>query len=331
MTPTPPNSLALPFDSLRDEPRQSVLVVDDSPDVHRLLRVKLRRADLELQHAHSGPEAFEMLGVSLPDAILLDLDMPGIDGLTVLRRLKSDERTQHIPVIVISSMKRPEDKVAAFDIGASDYVTKPFDLTELRVRLQAALRLRQLLTLLAQRAKLDGLTGLWNRAFFEERWQQEHARAARHGHPLSLAILDLDHFKSINDTRGHPVGDAVLEGLARILRRESRQTDCPCRYGGEEFALIMPDTHVADALHVCERVRAGVEAGAFPGCEGIRVTISAGVVGAPTAEGTSPAAWVRAADANLYAAKKAGRNRVVASDLVPPPVETRSDAQRRAA
>ncbi|MDX2115227.1 MAG: diguanylate cyclase [Planctomycetota bacterium] len=298
-----------------DEPRQVVLIVDDSPDVHRLLRIKLRNLDLDLLHAYRGDEALELIARTEPDAILLDLDMPGIDGLGVLRRLKENDRTQHIPVIIISGMKRAEDKVAAFEIGASDFVTKPFDLTELRVRLQAALRLRQLLSLLAHRAQLDGLTGLWNRAFFEERWTQEHARAVRHVHPLSLAILDLDHFKSINDTRGHPVGDGVLEGLARILRRESRQTDCPCRYGGEEFALIMPDTHVQDALLVCERIRSGVEATVFNGCEGMRVTVSIGVVGASAQCDLPPAEWVRAADANLYAAKNAGRNRVVATEL----------------
>jgi len=298
-----------------DDQRPNVLVIDDSVDVHRLLTVKLKNEELELSHAHTGAEGLDLARRARPAAILLDMDMPVMDGLSVLRRLKDDETTQQIPVIILSGLRRPEDKVAAFDLGAVDYITKPFELTELRVRLRSALKMHQLLQWLAQRAQVDGLTGLWNRAYFDERWSQEHARCQRHGHPLSVAIVDLDHFKKINDTRGHPVGDVVLASVAKVLRRESRHSDCACRYGGEEFVLIMPDTNAADALHVCERIRAGVEAAHYPGCEGLRVTLSAGVAGSSGACAASAHDWLAAADRNLYAAKHAGRNRSISTDM----------------
>ncbi|GJQ30912.1 MAG: diguanylate cyclase response regulator [Phycisphaerae bacterium] len=284
-------------------------------DVHRLLTIKLRNEGVALQHAHDGVQGLDMARTAPPAAILLDLDMPGLDGLAVIRRLKEEEATQHIPVLVLSGLRKPEDKVAAFELGAADYITKPFDLTELRVRLRAALKIHHLLQLLAHRAQIDGLTDLWNRAFFDQRWDQEHARCQRHGHPLSVAMIDIDHFKQINDTKGHPVGDAVLTGLAKVLRRESRQSDCVCRYGGEEFVLVMPDTGPTDAANVCERIRAAVESATFVGTEGLRVTISVGVAGASGACPLSPGDWLREADRNLYAAKSGGRNRVVSSDL----------------
>lgn len=298
-----------------DDARPTVLVIDDSIDVHRLLKIKLRDEDIDLAHANDGAEGLELTRRLRPAAILLDMDMPGMDGLAVIRKLKSAEATQHIPVLVLSGLRRPEDKVAAFDLGASDYITKPFDLTELRVRLRATLKMHQLLVLLSQRAQLDGLTGLWNRSFFDSRWTQEHSRCQRHGHALSVAILDLDHFKKINDTRGHPVGDAVLTAVARILRRESRQSDCACRYGGEEFVLVMPDTNAVDALHLCERIRASIEETRFSGAEGMRVTASIGVAGAAGSCPVSAADWIHAADRNLYAAKNAGRNRTVSTEL----------------
>ncbi|CAG1011056.1 Response regulator PleD [Phycisphaerales bacterium] len=298
-----------------DESRPTVLVIDDSVDVHRLLTVKLRNEDIDLAHAHDGIEGIDAARRTHPAAILLDMDMPGLDGLGVIRRLKDDDTTQHIPIIVLSSMRRPEDKVAAFELGASDYITKPFDLTELRVRLRATLKMHHLLQLLAQRAQVDGLTGLWNRSFFDERWTQEHARCQRHGHPLSVAILDIDHFKRVNDTKGHPVGDAVLAGVAKILRRELRQSDSACRYGGEEFVFIMPDTSASEALNLCERVRASIESAKHPGAEGIAVTVSIGVAGCAGACPNSAQDWLAAADRNLYAAKNAGRNRSISNDL----------------
>jgi len=299
--------------SAKPDLRPLVLVVDDTPDVHRLLAVKLRREDLRLAHATSGEQALVMVRELAPAAVLLDIDMPHVDGLTVLRRLKADPELHQIPVLMLSAITGPEHKAAAFELGAVDYITKPFEWTELQVRLRSALRMRELIQLLAQRAQIDGLTGLWNRAYFDQSWLQAHARASRHEHPLSLAFFDIDHFKDINDRFGHPVGDDVLVGLSRILRRECRVNDSACRYGGEEFVLIMPDTQLRDASTVCERIRAAVETALWPASTQLMVTVSAGVVGSSARTGVEPATWLEAADRNLYAAKKTGRNRVVAS------------------
>ncbi len=298
-----------------EETRPTVLIVDDSMDVHRLLKSHLKNEDLEFCSAFDGIEGLAAAQTHRPSLIVLDLDMPLMDGLTVLRKLKENAATQDIPVIVLSGQQNPSDKVATFDMGAIDYVTKPFEMTELRVRVRSALRMQQLVQMLAQRAQIDGLTGLWNRTFFDRRWMEEHARCARHGHPLSVGLLDLDHFKTVNDSHGHPIGDLVLQTIAKILQRESRQSDLACRYGGEEFVLLMPDTVTTDAVLLCDRVRAAVEAARWARIPGLRVTVSIGVAGCAGQCPASPEIWVEEADRNLYAAKRAGRNRVVCADL----------------
>jgi diguanylate cyclase (GGDEF)-like protein len=302
-----------------DEPQPKVLVIDDSREVHRLLKARLRHEDLELIGAPSGRNGLELARSSRPAMILLDLDMPDMDGFEVMRRLKDDPATLNIPVIVLSGMQSAQDKVMAFDLGAVDYITKPFNLTELRVRVRSALRMHRLLRMLSQRAQIDGLTGLWNRAYFDRRWADELAGCVRHGRPLSLALMDVDHFKSVNDTYGHPAGDTVLQGLAKILQRECRQEDVACRYGGEEFALIMPDTPPADAANLCERIRHALGETCWPSHPERRVTVSIGLAGAAIVPDLPASRWIESADQNLYAAKKAGRDRVSAADLGAPP------------
>src|SRR6185369_15871448 len=186
------------------ETQPTVLVIDDSPDVHRLLRARLRHEDLELVASDGGKRGLEMARASKPAMILLDLDMPDMDGFEVLRYLKNDPATLDIPVIVLSGLQGAQDKVMAFDLGAVDYITKPFNLTELRVRVRSALRMHRLVQMLAQCAQLDGLTGLWNRAYFDKRWSDEVGASLRHRRPLSLAMIDADHFKTVNDAFGHP-------------------------------------------------------------------------------------------------------------------------------
>lgn len=301
-----------------DDTRQTALIIDDSVDVHRLLVAKLRSEELDFVGVTDGEEGVEKAASLQPAIIILDLDMPRMDGLEVLRRLKGDSRTQHVPVIVLSGRQASEEKVQAFELGASDYVTKPFEIAEVRLRLRSVLKTYQLMQMLAQRAQLDGLTGLWNRAHFDERWSEEHARASRHGTPLSLAMVDIDHFKQINDAFGHPAGDAVLQQLARIMRRECRQSDLACRYGGEEFALVMPETPPADAAAVCERLRNAVQQANWPGQPLLRVTVSIGVAGSTAGAPITPEKWIAQADANLYTAKRSGRNRVIPSDVVLP-------------
>jgi two-component system, cell cycle response regulator len=308
------------------EKKPLVLLVDDSIDVHRLLQARLRHEQIDFVGTTKPAEAVDLARTHKPSTILLDLDMPTMDGFEVLRAIKDDPATNTIPVIVLSGKAGSEDKVTAFDLGATDYVTKPFDLAELRARLRAALRLEHLLRLLADRADVDGLTGLGNRAAFNKRWAEKVAEARRYGSPLSLAMLDVDFFKRINDTYGHPAGDQVLVGLAQLLQSESRTPDIACRFGGEEFALIMPSTGPLEAQIVAERIRTALAKQVWQRHPDSPITVSVGLVGTSGPIGDiSPERWLEAADSNLYAAKRAGRNRCICNELA----DVVPDAARR--
>jgi two-component system cell cycle response regulator len=303
------------------EHKPAVLLIDDSVDVHRLLGARLRHEHISLVTAASGREALDKLAAQTPATILLDLDMPGMDGFELLRKLKDSAATHNIPVIILSGLQGSDEKVTAFDLGAADYVTKPFDMAELRARLRASLRMAHLLKLLADRADVDGLTGLGNRAHFDKRWAEQVAECQRYNQPLTLALLDVDYFKRINDTFGHPAGDEVLQGIAALLMRQCRTPDVTCRYGGEEFALIMPHTGPEDAVGVADRIREAIAGLQWPRHPETPVTVSIGLVGAAGSEGAgrlTPESWLEAVDRNLYAAKGKGRNRVVATSLCAP-------------
>jgi len=295
----------------------TVLLIDDSQFVHRLLDARLRSESIELRGAEDGKSGIELAIECTPALILLDLDMPILDGFETLRILKEDPLTRDIPVIVLSGMNSSQDKVAAFDLGAIDFVTKPFELTELRARVRSSLKMYALLQMLAQKAQIDGLSELFNRTYFDDRFRSEFDRSIRHGHPLSIAMFDIDHFKSINDTYGHPAGDSVITGVAKLITRETRSADIACRYGGEEFAIIMPETDPDRALQLCERIRMLCEKMNWSRHPTRAVTISGGVVGIREGQTIhiTPETWVEMADRNLYDAKQSGRNRVKGTDI----------------
>jgi diguanylate cyclase (GGDEF)-like protein len=300
------------------EPEEAtvVLVIDDCTDIQRLLAAKLASAGYEVRTASSGSEGLESARADPPSLILLDLLMPGIDGFETLRELKEHPTLMHTPVIVLSGCNDTADKVAGLELGAVDYISKPFDAAELRARVRSALRLHRLMRLLAQRAQIDGLTGLWNRTYFDERLISELGAHRRSGEPLTLAIGDLDLFKKINDDFGHPAGDAVLEGFARIITSELRAGDEACRYGGEEFALLFRSAGETEAMAALERIRERLQETVWPNHPDRRVTASFGLAGAGPRRETADK-LVAAADAALYAAKQAGRNRVVAAEDEP--------------
>jgi diguanylate cyclase (GGDEF)-like protein len=293
-----------------------VLLVDDSVVVHRLLQARLKHEEIVLETCQSGAEALDRIKANPPSVILLDLQMPEMDGFEVLRRLKDSATTHALPVIVLSGRTGSEDKVSAFDLGATDYVTKPCDMAELRARLRAALRTERLMSLLSERAEVDGLTGLGNRASFDKRWKEKVSEVIRYKCALSIAMIDADHFKRINDTYGHPAGDQVLQTIGHLLQQECRTADIVCRYGGEEFAVIMPNTAPADAAQVAERIRSAISKVTWPRHPEHAVTVSIGLAGTQ-ASGVSVTAeqWLDLADKNLYTAKHSGRNRVVWNDL----------------
>ncbi len=286
-----------------------VLIVDDSPDMLALAKARLSREDLELVCANGGREGLRMACRERPDLILLDVDMPDMSGFDVCRALKADDQLRMIPIIFLSGSASPEFKVKGLDLGAVDYVAKPFDAFELRARANAALRTKHLQDLLIEYAMIDPLTGLANRRGLMARLQQEWARRQRHDVALSFVMADVDHFKRVNDTHGHAVGDHVLREIAGAIGGRCREIDLPSRYGGEEFAIVVPDEGIPGATVLAEGCRQAVEAVHLNvGSETVSPTVSFGVADAANAD--SAEEMIRLADDAMYRAKQAGRNRV---------------------
>jgi len=287
---------------------QKLLVIDDSPEIHALLRVRLKDEPITLHFANSGEEGLSLATQITPDVILLDVHMDGMDGYEVCRRLKGDPATVNIPIIFISGADSADDKIRGLELGATDYVTKPFYPAELRARVRAALRTAYLMDLLSRKAMIDGLTGLWNRRYLDSRLAAELSHARRSGKPVSCILLDIDRFKSINDRFGHPVGDEVLRMVTVALTGGCRAEDVVCRYGGEEFALLLPNTDESADAELAERLRAAIDATAMmsKGKE-VKVTGSFGVAQLQT---DSDSSVLDTADKALYDAKQSGRNRV---------------------
>jgi diguanylate cyclase (GGDEF)-like protein len=284
-----------------------VLIIDDSPGALAVAKARLTNEGHDILCAGGGIEGLQTAAREKPDLILLDLDMPDLDGFEVCRRLKSDADLCMIPIIFLSGSGGPEEKVQGLNAGAVDFVTKPFDAFELRARVNAALRTKQMQDLLIQHAKIDPLTGLPNRRALDERLQQEWARLLRHGGNLSVIMADIDHFKNVNDRFGHPAGDQVLRHVARLLAAGCRESDVPARYGGEEFVVITPETSLSDALKFADRLRVSicVQPLMVQG-RAVETTVSFGVA---DNEGlASPEELVQLADDALYRAKSAGRN-----------------------
>ena len=294
--------------STSERPWPRLLAIDDSDLVHRLLRARLKHERIELRAAASGEEGLQLAHSLKPELILLDIELQDLDGFEVLARLKADPETQDIAVIFVSASNETMDRVRGLDLGAVDFIGKPFDVGELKARVRSALRMQRLVRMLAQRAQLDGLTGLWNRAHFDQRLRNEVAEATRYSRDLSLVLCDVDHFKSLNDRFGHPFGDEVLERVGAILT-EGRGSDVACRYGGEEFGLILPHTAIKKAAETADRHRNRLSQMAWADRPGLRISASFGVADIACIEHpATPEALIRAADVALYRAKAAGRN-----------------------
>ncbi len=289
-----------------------VLVIDDSDLIHKLVRVRLRQEGLEVSGEYEGERGIERAISDPPDLILLDIDLPRMDGFEVCKRLKEHPATRHLPIIFLTGTTSTDSKVRGLDLGAVDYVTKPFDEIELRARVRAALRTKRLQDMLEQQSFLDGLTGLWNRAYLNRRLEAEINVAERYGRPLSVVLIDIDHFKRVNDSYGHLFGDMVLQRVSAQLYEYARRSDIVTRYGGEEFALLLIDTSIAAAAHVSERLREAIESCVFEARgERVEVTASFGVAAIPDAPAPlSPESILGVADQALYKSKDAGRNSV---------------------
>ncbi|MHC4986681.1 MAG: GGDEF domain-containing response regulator [Planctomycetota bacterium] len=295
-----------------------VLIIDDSPDAVAIATARLKKDDLEVISASDGPAGMEAAAAERPDLILLDVAMPGMSGFDVIRQLKGDPDLCMIPVIFLTAMDDTEQKVEGLNLGAVDYVTKPFDAFELRARVQAALRTKRFADMLAEHAHIDPLTELPNRRALMEDLQKEWSRMERHGGSLSLIMADVDHFKHVNDTYGHSVGDRVLKAVAAAIDGQCRKIDIAARYGGEEFAILAPNQVAGSAMTLADRCREAVEQTTVSTDAGrVQVTISMGV--ADSTDAGTTVALVELADRRLYDAKNAGRN-VVRCHVSPVPL-----------
>lgn len=261
--------------------------------------------------AGNGEEGLDYLRATEVDLVLCDLDMPCMSGFELLRLLQQDEKLSEIPVIMLTGYDNQKAKIRGLELGASDYVTKPFDPAELIARVKVQLKIKHLQDGLRTLANTDPLTRLHNRRYLFEQLEKERERAIETGTELSLALLDIDHFKRFNDTYGHQAGDQVLIAVADALRRSLRSSDLAARFGGEEFVLMLPGTSLVDSFQVVEQLRGSIARLVIPlpAAEG-HVTISAGVATLVGGSAITVDALVRAADKALYRAKESGRNRV---------------------
>jgi len=306
-----------------------ILVVDDHEDNIELLRARLEARGYIVDSAADGQAALDQVDRQCPDLILLDVMMPKMDGIEVVRRLKKNSALPFIPVIMQTALDSTENKVEGLDAGADDYITKPINFAELEARVNSLLRIKKLQNELAEREKqlsslndklreislTDGLTKVDNRRSLEERLHEMWEHSVRLHEPLAIVMCDIDKFKSVNDNYGHQAGDAVLQQFARLLKDEAREIDRVGRYGGEEFLLILPGTVLDAAVTFAERLREKVanHTFTFPGGT-LERTMSCGVSASPHPKVKDQEALLRTADDALYVAKETGRNRVVRFD-----------------
>lgn len=296
---------------------QKVLVVDDVPDNAAVI-CHVLRGMCDLTVAYNGEEALALARQHQPDLVLLDIRMPQMDGFEVCRRLKADLETSHIPVIFLTAVTEPHCEELGLNLGAVDFVTKPFRAPVLQARVRNHLeiaRQRQMLQLLSHS---DALTGVANRRFFGTQFSREFMRLQRLGQPLSLAMIDVDYFKDYNDHYGHMAGDECLTRLAQaifgVLRRPG---DMLARYGGEEFICMLPHTDLDGAVQVAQGISDAVNSLALPHAASPisgQVTISMGIASMVPAPGSRTQQLLEQADKRLYQAKNAGRNRTVWAD-----------------
>ena len=290
-----------------------ILVVDDAMENVQILHQALRD-EHEVLFALSGEKAIEVALAQQPDLILLDAVMPGMDGYAVCAALEASPRLQDIPVIFVTALSQPEDETRALEAGAVDFISKPFNVAVVRARVRSQLTIKRQADAMRELSLTDGLTGVANRRHFNDRLESEWRRCARANLPLSLIMIDIDHFKLYNDRYGHQAGDLCLQEVSAAMKRcAARPQDLLARYGGEEFILLLPQEGPEGAEAVAQRIqdevrKLAVRHEASPTAP--IVTVSMGLATAmPPLERQNANALIRSADANLYQAKQGGRNR----------------------
>ncbi len=307
-----------PVTALAPAPRAKILLVDDQALNIQVL-YQAFSADHDLCMATSGAQALEVCASQQPDLILLDIEMPGMDGYEVCRRLKADSATCDIPVIFVTAHIGDEAQMRGLDLGAVDFISKPLNVKIVRARVNIHLTFKAQADLLRNWAYIDGLTGVHNRRYFDERLNTEWSRAVRNNMPLSVLMLDVDFFKRYNDHYGHQSGDDCLRQVATALAGGlKRPADLLARYGGEEFVCLLSETDLSGAKQLAMDLGARVAALQVAHAESsvaAFVTVSVGVCCKPAGMQGSAAELLRQADAQLYLAKQRGRNQGCAAQL----------------
>ena len=288
---------------------KKILVVDDDPTITRLIQESLTVRGFKVLTSHDFEEAEKTLRNEKPDLIVLDIIFPQGNGIEFCRKIRSEHFGKVVPIIFLSVKDDLQDRLSGFACGADDYISKPFVIEELIARITAIFtRVRKYEHLVMK----DELTGSFNRRYLSQRLYEEVELAMEKKGSFSLAMVDLDKFKAINDRYGHGVGDEVLKYFVKILKENLRDSDIICRCGGDEFVIIMPETALAEALAVLERVRTHLKANPYrlePKSTDLYLPFSAGVVNYPES-GTSAKELLEAADKAMYQAKESGENRV---------------------
>jgi diguanylate cyclase (GGDEF)-like protein len=306
----------------------TVMVIEDHPDQRDLLAIVLQREGYKVVTAANGIEAIEKLAVEKVQIALSDIMMPKMDGFELIKRIRGNPALKNIYLILITARIQEGDRVRGLDLGADDYITKPFSFSELLARIRVGSRVVQYQQHLEYQTQVDSLTGLFNRRAFENKIGEEFERSKRYHSPLSLLILDIDNFKLINDTYGHHGGDAALVKISETFREKTRQSDFPARYGGEEFVLVLPETDQESALQAATKIHEAIRSSAFgTTARPFRLTVSIGVSSTSIKFYSAWDELLRDADQALYIAKNSGKDRIEICEATKQnaPLETRAD------
>ncbi len=295
----------------KDNSPLTVLVIEDHPDQRDLLAIVLQREGYRVVTAANGLEALERLETENVQIALSDIMMPKMDGFELIKRIRSNPALKSIYLILITARIQEGDRVHGLDLGADDYITKPFSFSELLARIRVGTRVVQYQQHLEYQTQVDSLTSLFNRRAFEKKIQEEFERSKRYHNSLSLLILDIDNFKTINDTYGHHGGDAALVKIAETFREKTRQSDFPARYGGEEFVLILPETDQDSALQVASKIHEAIRTCSFgTTARPFALTVSIGVSSTSAKFYSDWPELLENADKALYVAKNSGKDRI---------------------
>jgi two-component system, cell cycle response regulator len=312
------------------KPPFHILVVDDDPAVLRILTVLLTKQGYVVETAKNGQEALDILQLRPQQIIITDWEMPEKNGLELIQEIRQNQQNRFTYIILLTARSSVEDLTQAFDAEASDFISKPVSPQELLARVRAGQRIVELEQNLRQLSENDGLTNVLNRRTFHNQLQREWARSARYEQPLSAVIMDVDFFKRINDEHGHPAGDAVLISVANMLRENCRPSDYICRYGGEEFVVLLPQTDEIGAQRWAERMRLTMaETPIITSDKTLHITASFGVA-EKLEDATNPDTLIDCADQCLLIAKRTGRNKVMRfsqlNDLTADPFANNNEA-----